>query len=100
MRLDLEEFQLGAGPNCPADLGVFQGYRLLLTAQGQQPIQLHRDQSIPSSRGCPLNYGISQVVTYHPAQGPMAMITLIDVFQIGFEGPDRRFLAVAKRLPQ
>jgi predicted secreted protein len=40
------------------------------------------------------------VVTYHPAQGPVAMITLVDVFQLGFEGPDRRFLAVATRLPQ
>jgi len=99
LRLNLQETALPAA-NCP-DMGQpFQGYRLTLTVGNGQPVELHNDQTIPSSRGCPLGYGISEVITYYPAQGDMALIALLNVYQVGFEGPDRRFIAVATRVNQ
>lgn len=62
------------------------------------PRQALDHPSGPASRGCPIGYGISEVIAYHrPSE--IVLIVLVDVFSVGFEGPDRRFLAVASTLP-
>ena len=61
----------------------------------QQPArQLHTDTAIPKSRGCPLNYAISDVIMHEPEKGARVFAVLVSVFSFGFEGPDRRFIAV------
>ncbi|MHA1547547.1 MAG: DUF2259 domain-containing protein [Alphaproteobacteria bacterium] len=84
--------------DCP-DMGVpFKGFRLELgTPQGTRI--LNDDARIPSSRRCPIGYGLSDVIAHIPARParPIAIV-LINVFSIGFEGPDRRFIAVAAGL--
>jgi predicted secreted protein len=62
------------------------------------PQTLHHDSAIPGSRGCPIGYAISDVVTY-PRQNDTVLVVLLSVFKVGFEGPDRRFLAVAYVAP-
>jgi len=73
-----------------------KGFRLSVQRQGSAPLQLHGDTTIPNSRGCPLRYAISDVVAYEPDGGSRVFAVLISVFAHGFEGPDRRFLAVTK----
>jgi predicted secreted protein len=49
---------------------------------------------LPSSRGCAQDYAIADVVTFFPeGSGPVIAVLLYVITQ-GFEGPDRRFLAV------
>ena len=56
-------------------------------------VEVYRDNSIPKSRSCPLDYQIAGIVTTmeEPATRAVAMIS---VMKVGFEGPDRRLIAV------
>jgi predicted secreted protein len=68
------------------------GYALTLT-DGSGTRDLHRDgDTLPRSRGCTLDYRLYAVVRPFAAAGPRAAI--ISSYPFGFEGPDRRFLAV------
>lgn len=88
------------GEDCETYIGAKpKGFRLTisnLTSSAESV--LHEDSQIPQSRGCPITYRISDVAVpdVYPA-GKVAVI--ISVFKLGFEGPDRRFLAVTGALP-
>lgn len=58
-------------------------------------IELHRDTSLPRSRGCALGYKLYAVTApaFFDPPDP-AMVAIISVYPLGFEGPDRRFIAV------
>ncbi len=80
--------------NCEADLGV-QGYKLeLKNNKSNQTTVLHQDKSIPSSRGCSIAYDIEAIV--QPVGGSTSgqLVAIIGVSSQGFEGADRRFIAV------
>ena len=69
------------------------GYALTLTTDGNERV-LHRDERLPRSRGCPQTYRIHAVaVPFGSAQGNGA-VAILSAYPLGFEGPDRRFLAV------
>lgn len=69
------------------------GFALSLQAQGGAKQTIYRDSQLPMSRVCPARYGISDIVV--PFDGsPGRAVALISVYQLGFEGLDRRFLAV------
>jgi len=54
---------------------------------------LHKDGDIlPKSRGCTLDYRLYAVV--QPFDGRGGQVAIISSYPFGFEGPDRRFLAV------
>lgn len=66
-----------------------------LTLSGLAPTQtlIHKDTKIPASRGCPQNYRLYGVAV--PMDGDVAQgVALVSVYPLGFEGPDRRFVAV------
>ncbi|MCW5715357.1 MAG: DUF2259 domain-containing protein [Bauldia sp.] len=86
--------------SCPADFGQTMGFDLMLQTVDGAERRLHHDNAIPASRGCPLAYGISDVVAFDTPGGEVVLIILVNVFQIGFEGPDRRFIAIATSIPQ
>lgn len=65
---------------------------------GDQVRLLHKDESVPSSRNCPLDYSFADLVTYYPDGHPPVAAILIHMRTIGFEGPDGRFLAVTTQL--
>lgn len=58
--------------------------------------EIHADpEALPASRGCAQGYKIYAVV--RPAEWAMAeggLVAIISSYPFGFEGPDRRFLAV------
>ncbi len=61
-------------------------------------LTLARDTAIPASRGCPLRYDIEAVYTrsgYEESKD----VAIIGVYTRGFEGEDRRFIAVPFSLP-
>lgn len=94
-RLVLKETPMPAEPICK-DFGQTRGYSLELQAPGTNRV-LHEDERIPSSRKCPLKYAIAEVITYYPGNAPVLAV-LILMKQVGFEGPDGRYLAVTARL--
>lgn len=72
-----------------------QGFRLVLANPDGAAETIHDDTAIPASRACPQDYAIADVVTYFPEGREPVMVVLVHVISQGFEGPDRRFLAVA-----
>ncbi|MDB5528741.1 MAG: hypothetical protein JWR51_1844 [Devosia sp.] len=70
------------------------GYELNLTTAGGDTRLLHRDETLPRSRGCPLNYRLYGVVLPQDAGSTSVGIAVISVYPGGFEGPNRRFIAV------
>jgi predicted secreted protein len=76
-----------------------KGFRLSVQRTGGAVIALHEDASIPKSRRCPLRYAIHDIITHEPNSGARIFAVLVSVYALGFEGPDRRFLAVTLRLP-
>ncbi len=97
--LALTEIALPA-QDCP-DMGqTFHGFRLSLTTAAGAAHTLANDTAIPSSRHCPLGYAISDVLTYYPPAAGPVLVVILSMFTVGFEGPDRRFLAVTSPLPQ
>ena len=90
--LSLDTFPLASASTPCADYTdqPTEGFALLLDG-----VEFYRDQSLPKSRGCALGYRIHAVVT--PFQGGLrepATVAIISVYPFGFEGPDRRFIAV------
>jgi predicted secreted protein len=79
---------------CESDLGVV-GYKLELKNTKTGAVKLlHEDKSIPKSRFCAVGYDIEAVV--QPVGGTESgqMVAIIGVFRQGFEGADRRFIAI------
>jgi predicted secreted protein len=62
-------------------------------------VAIARDKSIPKSRNCPLRYDIEAVYTPSGYGNPGLQVALIGVYSRGFEGEDRRIIAVPFELP-
>ncbi|HSM18990.1 MAG TPA: DUF2259 domain-containing protein [Hyphomicrobiales bacterium] len=90
--LTLEQYPL-PGPEICAQFGETQGFALRLEQAGRTRT-LSRDSRLPESRECPLSYRIGDVLTYYPGGGRPVLAVLILMQQVGFEGPDGRWLAV------
>lgn len=54
---------------------------------------LQKDAELPKSRGCALGYAIQDVYIFEDN-----LVTFLNVFKPGFEGPDMRFMAVSGKL--
>jgi predicted secreted protein len=93
-QLDLTPIRLPEPAGCE-NLGPTQGFRLVLTDPAANSTILNEDKALPASRHCAQDYAIDTVVTYTPPNRQPVMVVLLDVITQGFEGPDRRFLAVA-----
>ena len=80
----------------------FQALRHGTDAQGADSGKIghHRqDESIPKSRLCPLRYDIEAVYTPSGYGNPGLQVALIGVYSRGFEGENRRIIAVPFELP-
>ncbi len=95
--LSLTEHELPS--DCPDFGQSIVGFDLDLKGPDGQIRQIHHDTSVPASRSCPLSYSVSDVIAYDDARGTH-LIVLLSVFTIGFEGPDRRFLAIPTYVTQ
>jgi predicted secreted protein len=85
--------------NCVTYIGDRpMGFRLIVEREGGGSAVLSEDNVVPRSRGCPITYRISRIVV--PEDWPPRQVAvLISVFGPGFEGAQRRFIAVTGRLP-
>ncbi|WP_434051316.1 MAG: DUF2259 domain-containing protein [Roseibium sp.] len=94
--LALTEFPL-ENAEC-AGYGVeTKGFQLTMTANGVTRT-LNNDTSVPKSRRCPFSYRIERVFTFYPEKGPAVFAIFVQMESLGFEGPDRRYLAITGRL--
>ncbi|MDQ0999395.1 putative secreted protein [Phyllobacterium ifriqiyense] len=98
LTITLQEIPAPASETCNK-MGEIKGFRLTLAEDkpDAKPELLHEDQAIPTSRGCPLGYSIGAVQTFYPDNGKPVVAVMISVRDVGFEGPDYRWLAVTKQ---
>ncbi len=85
--------------DCPDFGSIYVGFDLWLKSPTGGVVQLNHDTSIPQSRSCPVGYGVSDVIAFDRPQDTVLLV-LLNVFRLGFEGPDRRFIAIATELTQ
>jgi predicted secreted protein len=98
--LTLESFLAPGDPACATYTEQpVRGFALTYERDGASH-DIHRDTRIPDSRGCALDYRLYGVVApfdsfaafnTDPATG---LVAIVSVYTLGFEGPDRRFIAV------
>ncbi|WP_292404955.1 DUF2259 domain-containing protein [Mesorhizobium sp.] len=82
-----------------ATAGKALGFRLTLQGQDGRPFQLlHEDKTVPGLRNCPTSYSLSESYAFAPDGKPAALAVLVQCFSQGFEGRDRRFIAVTGQL--
>ena len=86
------------GPELCKDFGETKGFRLILEHPAGSARTLHDDRSVPASRNCPQGYRLGGLQTFYPESGQPAFAVIIAVRNLGFEGPDYRWLAVTGRL--
>jgi predicted secreted protein len=93
--LVLEDIVLPTPEGCPIGDTPLAGFVLRAKRGGEAFAEIHRDTKIPPSRHCPLKYSLSDAVALVAESGEIqAMVVLVNVFSLGFEGADRRFIAV------
>jgi predicted secreted protein len=93
-QLRLSTFPTTAAAPCAEWFSVEpMGYQLVIADQGGERL-IHRDGALPRSRGCPVTYRLHGVVLPFNAGSISHAVALISVYPGGFEGPDRRFIAV------
>lgn len=90
--LTQREFPVPEG--CAGFADSYRGFTLALTEYQGNTFDkvVHEDVSIPASRGCPNDYRIGAVVSSEFKDVPL--IAMILVGSHGFEGNDRRWIAV------
>jgi predicted secreted protein len=93
--LQLEEIVLPTPEGCPLGDIPMAGFLLKAKSASEPYQEVHRDTKIPTSRACPLKYSLSDAIVFSTAGGQtQRIVVLVNVFSLGFEGPDRRFIAV------
>jgi predicted secreted protein len=55
---------------------------------------VHADTDIPKSRGCPTGYDIDKILAPAAESQDIRLLALIGVYRYGFEGQDRRMIAI------
>jgi predicted secreted protein len=93
--LTLDVFDADTVEDCSTYTGEpAKGYALTLVDNNGMH-ELHRDTgTLPKSRGCITGYRLYAVVTPQYAAPYRNGVAIISTYPVGFEGPDRRFLAV------
>lgn len=98
--LSLELVPFAAPESCYAEDGKQMGFKLTITDNDQNAAkEVYKDSAIPSSRYCPRDYDIADVVAYRSSSGSERHVALIGVLTPGFEGFNRRLIAVPFTFP-
>jgi predicted secreted protein len=75
-------------------LGKAKIFTLTLKGKNDNQIQvLQKDTQLPTSRGCPLDYRIAEIVSYQDK-----IVIFINMFFAGAEGHNMRYLAVTAHI--
>ncbi|GGA38016.1 DUF2259 domain-containing protein [Pelagibacterium lentulum] len=91
--LSLDIFKAPSGQDCEFFEGGPMGFALYReTGEGRE--QLHRDTRVPASRNCVITYKFYGVFNPFESWDNSAAVAVLSVWSHGFEGPDRRFIAL------
>ena len=104
-RLDIEPTPFGmatcegAGGRGVAGEAPVAGYTLKMMLKGET-IVLHGDQKLPAARRCAGEYGLAEAWLHRAKDGEKTLAVIVEFTDFnGFHaGPNRRFMAVTKRL--
>lgn len=96
----LESFPAPGGADYCFEPEVLRGFSLVLQNTGAPAQTLHRDQSIPASRGCPATYRLDAVVSAGYPQPDSVFVAMVSVWRQGFEGLQRHVIALPVPLHQ
>jgi len=92
----------GAGGRATYGDVIVQGVTLTLSLDGGAPVVLQSDKRLPKSRRCVTAYGIAEAWLHEAADGTQTLAVLletVDAYEF-HAGPNRRFMAVTRRLPK
>lgn len=96
--LRLELVNLSPSKDCENITPDAKGFRLHLTNKDTGTSEyIHEDKSVPKSRNCPIDYNIGGVLAFNRFNQTPVYIYLVLIRSFGFEGPDGRWIAIAKR---
>lgn len=92
--LKLTTFNMPATAECDSLISQAPlGFALSLSDDsGPSSSEIHRDKTLPKSRGCTEDYRLYAVVA--PFDDFDHLVAIVSYYPFGFEGTDRRFLAV------
>ncbi len=94
-RIFLEIFTTQSPLNCIEWFGEQpKGFLIKQENSYGEITEIYRDKIISRSRGCPKTYKIYGVYAPYMAEDLSSSIAIISVYKGGFEGVDRRFIAV------
>jgi predicted secreted protein len=96
-KLSLSTFPSTSTVRCVEDFSFEPpvGFALRLEPSDRMETQIFRDETVPASRNCTVDYQLSAVVApFNWAWRNLTPVAMVSVFSHGFEGPDRRFIAV------
>lgn len=96
IEINLNEITMLATGICAGIVEEVIGFELVQAGlqEGETARLLHRDETVPASRKCPLGYQIGGIYTFFPDNGPAVTAIMLAVRSVGFEGPDFRWMAV------
>jgi predicted secreted protein len=95
--LQLATFDLPETADCKDEDGAGRSGFALTLKDGGASRELHRDSMLPQSRGCPQGYRLYAVVFPYGDSEVGHAVAIVSSYPRGWEGPDRRFLAVPLR---
>ena len=92
--LVLTEVPVPVPKTCDIEDGI-KGFRLALRENKKSLEKIvHEDKVLPDSRGCALGYDIEAIIAPSNVEEVKRLVAVIGVYRRGFEGADRRFIAV------
>lgn len=98
--LSLTLLPFPASDKCYGDDDKQMGFSLTFTDnKTKRTKEVYKDTSVPASRTCPRTYDIADVVSHYVYEQGPRLVALIGVYTPGFEGSDRRYIAVPFTLP-
>ncbi|MGL1922222.1 MAG: DUF2259 domain-containing protein [Hyphomicrobiales bacterium] len=90
LKLTMRNFENEKCKSYAPDTKIFN---LALTSLSNQGItRNYADNSLPTSRGCALDYSISEIHFFEATNGDVVFMTFVNVMSYGWEGLDRRFM--------
>ena len=97
--LQLEPFPLPGIDYCEGLVDATRGFALSINKRGGPTVEVYRDTAIPNSRGCAVDYAISDVIAANNPLRPTRFVVILHVYSYGFEGFDSRFIALPVTAP-
>lgn len=85
---------------CQYDEAGATVFRLALEKTSAKPLLIGSAQNISSPDDCPTGYGIAEAHMLKLPGGSEVIGVIVQYFYAGFEGTDRRFMAVTARIPK